>query len=317
MWPLFRIEYLNVWSSIESTFIADARLLRENLPHPGWQPLWYCGTRFDYIYPPALRYGTALISKIGGVSPARAYHIYTGVLYVFGIAAVYWLARVGSGSRARALLAALAALLISPSLLLASDPRQADPLWIPMRLEVLTHYGEGPHISALCVLPAALAATFLALTTPRLIAIGAASVLCALTVANNFYGATALAILFPIAVWSVWVCRRDRRVWLRAAGIFALAYALSAFWLTPSYLRITLANLKLVAQPGTVWSRIIGALAAALFCAISFRLGNGRPERMWKIFVAGAAALLGVYVLGFYYFGLHHRRPASPAGSRA
>ena len=63
VWPLFRLEYLNNWPSIESTFIADARMLAARLPHPGWQPLWYCGTRFDYIYPPALRYGTALISK--------------------------------------------------------------------------------------------------------------------------------------------------------------------------------------------------------------------------------------------------------------
>ena len=63
--PLFRLKYLDNWPSIESTFISDARMLSEHLPHPGWQPLWYCGTRTDYIYPPALVYGTALISKVG------------------------------------------------------------------------------------------------------------------------------------------------------------------------------------------------------------------------------------------------------------
>ena len=70
--PLFKLEFLDNWGSIESTFIADARLLREHLPHPAWQPLWYCGTRFDYIYPPALRYGTALLSLAAGISTARA-----------------------------------------------------------------------------------------------------------------------------------------------------------------------------------------------------------------------------------------------------
>ena len=45
--PLFRLVYLDNWPSIESTFIADARMLSEHLPHPGWQPLWYCGTRTD------------------------------------------------------------------------------------------------------------------------------------------------------------------------------------------------------------------------------------------------------------------------------
>src|SRR4051794_16490537 len=93
--PLFRLEYLDNWPSIESTFIADARMLSQNLPHPGWQPLWYCGTRTDYIYPPALRYGTALVSKFGHVSPARAYHLYTAFFYVLGIVGVYWMVRIG------------------------------------------------------------------------------------------------------------------------------------------------------------------------------------------------------------------------------
>ena len=56
--PLWRLTYLDNWISIESTFIADARFLADHWPHPRWQPLWYGGTRFDYVYPPALRYGT-------------------------------------------------------------------------------------------------------------------------------------------------------------------------------------------------------------------------------------------------------------------
>src|SRR5579864_5604497 len=88
--PVFKIKYLNNWSSIESTFISDARLLAEHMPHPAWQPLWYCGTRFDYIYPPGLRYGTAVISLIGHTSTAKAYHIYVGLLYVFGLVSVFW-----------------------------------------------------------------------------------------------------------------------------------------------------------------------------------------------------------------------------------
>src|SRR6201996_7375907 len=80
--PLFRLKYLDNWPSIESTFIADGRMLSEHLPHPGWQPLWYCGTRTDYIYPPAPGYGTALVSRIGHVLPASAYHLYIAVFYV-------------------------------------------------------------------------------------------------------------------------------------------------------------------------------------------------------------------------------------------
>ena len=69
--PYFRAKYQDKWSSIESTFISDARYLAENWPHPGWQPLWYTGTRFDYVYPPALRYGTAVIIELTDLHPGE------------------------------------------------------------------------------------------------------------------------------------------------------------------------------------------------------------------------------------------------------
>ena len=302
--PLFSLKYLNNWPSIESTFIADARMLSDHLPHPGWQPLWYCGTRTDYIYPPALRYGTVLIAKLGHVLPARAYHIYIAVFYVLGIAAVYGLVRIGSESRGAAWMAALATALLSPSFLLLRQIRHDSGYWVPQRLHVLMAWGEGPHISSLCVLPAALAAAFLALRKWRPATLAAAGVLCALVVATNFYGATALAIFYSIMVWSVWTGERNRRVLFRAAAIPAIAYGLSAFWLTPSYLRITAVDLKWVSQPRTSGSLIILAMIVALYCFISRRFGAGRRDWEWPLFVAGAAAVFSLYVLGFYYFGI-------------
>src|ERR1019366_4887373 len=71
--PLYRAKYLVLWSSIESTFISDGRFLAAHWPHPLWQPLWYCGTRFDYIYPPVLRYGVALLTNI--FIPVKEYHV--------------------------------------------------------------------------------------------------------------------------------------------------------------------------------------------------------------------------------------------------
>jgi hypothetical protein len=301
--PLFRLKYLDNWPSIESTFIADARMLSEHLPHPGWQPLWYCGTRTDYIYPPALRYGTVLISQLGHVLPARAYHLYTAVFYVLGILAVYWLVRIGSGSRVSAWLASTAMALLSPSFLLLPSLKMDSGFLVPQRLHALMTYGEGPHMSALAVLPAALALSLVALRRQGAAALAGAAALCALVVANNFYGATALAILYPILVWSVWVGERRYDVWWRAAAIPALAWGLSAFWLTPSYLHITLVNLKWVAQPAnSSGSFLLGA--AAFYALFSWAVGSGRPERIWQMFVYGAAFLLGTYVLGFYYFNL-------------
>src|SRR5574341_2169992 len=97
IWPLFKVNYTDKWDSIESTFISDARFLRDHWPHPRWQPLWYCGTRFDYIYPPALRYGTAVLTKLyPPLLPVRAYHIYTAFFYCLGIAGVYLFVRVAT-----------------------------------------------------------------------------------------------------------------------------------------------------------------------------------------------------------------------------
>ncbi len=215
---------------------------------------------------------------------------------------VYWLVRAGSGSRIGALLASLGSALVSPSFLLLRVPRHDSGFWVPQRLHVLMTYGEGPHISALAVLPAALAASFLALRRGQPLAFAGAAVLCALTVSTNFYGATALAMLFPIAVWAVWVTRREKQAWWRAAGICALAYALCAAWLTPSYLKITAINLQWVAQPGTTWSRLTALAAIVAFCGVTWKWGNRRAEREWDIFIAGAGLFLILYVVGFYYF---------------
>jgi hypothetical protein len=299
--PIFTVEYLDNWSSIEGTFVSDARMLRDHLPHPGWQPLWYCGTRFDYIYPPAIRYGPALVSKFARVSAARAHHIYTGVLYALGIVAVYWLVRSGSGSRGGALLAAAAVALLSPSFLIIKEIRLDSIFWVPQRLHTLMAYGEGPHISAVCILPAALAASWRALRKWHPGWFALAGGLCAALVSHNFYGATALAIFFPILAWSMFIAECDHGVWLRGIGIAALTYGLCAIWLTPSYLKITVLDLKWVAQPGNQWSRITIALAAWAFCELSYRFAARRPERTWTVFVCGCLVIFGIWVIGFFH----------------
>src|SRR6185312_12029801 len=169
IWPLYKTKYLASWGSIESTFIADARFLMEHWPHPRWQPLWYCGTRLDYIYPPALRYGAAALAKYFHLLPARGYHLYTAILYCLGMAGVYLLIRIGSRSRAAAWLGAAAAAFLSPSYLFLSEVRNDARLiqLAPDRLNVLIRYGEGPHMSALALLGFALAAAFLGLQKRR------------------------------------------------------------------------------------------------------------------------------------------------------
>lgn len=304
--PMFSVGYYDNWGTIDSTFIAHARFLVENWPHPSWQPLWYGGTRFDYIYPPALPYGTALLSMGLGISIAHAYHLYTAILYTLGIAGVYVFVRIWSRSRGMAWMASVLTALASPSFLLIADVRYdaMQRYLLPQRLNALAHWGEGPHISSLSLIPWALAAAYWALTRSNRLAAAGAAVLCALAVANNFYGSVSLAVLYSLMVWSLWAGRASKRLLLWAAGIPVLAYGLTAVWLTPSYLRITLANLGTVEASGGSSDMAVAALLALLYLGLSARYGLRRPERSYALFVVGFAAAMFVLVLSNYWFGL-------------
>lgn len=295
--PLFRARYLDEWQSIASTFIADARFLIAHWPHPQWQPLWYAGTRFDYIYPPMLRYGTAVIAMVLGLEPVRAYHIYIAFFYCLGIAGVYLLVRAAAQSRGMAWLAAAMTALTSPSFLILKGDR--DDFF---RLGVLVRWGEGPHMSALALLPLALAFTWRALEVRRRSGIALAAIFSAAVVSTNFYGATALAIFYPIVLWSFWITRRDRRMAAPALAIPVLAYGLTAFWLVPSYFQVTAENMKYVSSPGSASSVVIAVIVAGLFAFATRQAAGGRPERTWAVFTAGCAVFLSLNVLGNRFF---------------
>ena len=299
--PYYTHKYTDQWPSIESTFISDARYLAAHWPHPRWQPLWYTGTRFDYIYPPALRYGTALLAKVFGWWTVKAYHFYTIFFYCVGIAGVYLLMRVAGRARAPAFLAAMATGLMSPSLLFMKNMRLDSGPWVPVRFTVLIRYGEGPHITALCLLPFALAFAWRALEAKRPRSLALAAIFCAAVVSNNFYGATSLAIFFSLLLWSFSVTRGGRRMLFAALAIPLLAYGLTAFWLSPSYLRITLHNMQYVSEKGSPWSAAAAVAVLAAFGFGSYKLAARRPARTWAVFLTGAVAIFGLNVLGNYY----------------
>ncbi|MCA2971280.1 MAG: hypothetical protein INH43_22400 [Acidobacteriaceae bacterium] len=312
IWPLFKTKYLENWTSIDATFIADARYLAENWPHPGWQPLWYGGTRFDYIYPPALRYGSAALAKYAGLLPARGYHLYTAILYVIGIGGVWLFVWVATRARTRAWLAAAGVALLSPSFLVLDHIRNDVNPYMPQRFNVLIRYGEGPHMSALALLPFVFAAAWWGLRRGHPAQLALAALAAALVVSNNFYGATALAIFFPVLTWAIFVTTRDWFVWMRAGAIALLAYGLTAFWLTPSYLAITNRNLAIVSQPGNLWSAGLAVLLAAAIGFLSWRRAAGNPVHAYSIFVWGGAAIISLNVLGHHWTGRAFRVAGEP-----
>ena len=79
-----------------------------------------------------------------------------------------------------------------------------------------------------------------------------AGVFSAGVVSNNFYGATALAVFYPLLIWAFWITRQDKSIFVPAAVIPVVAYGLTAFWLVPSYFKVTAENMKYVAEHGTI-----------------------------------------------------------------
>lgn len=299
VWPLVSVEYLANWGIIDGTFIADAERLREAGGNPGWVAEWYGGTRWDYVYPPAIRYATAWLGEWCGWSSARAYHVYTAVLYALGPVGLYVLLRLMGRGRAWAVAGALGWLVASPAYLLLPQYGVDAELGMPMRLNVLLKYGEGPHGSAVALLPLALGLTWLGLRRGGWW-LGAASVGAALVVAHNFYGAVALVIL---AGWMVVVLGLEgpwRQMLGRSVVLGCWTWGWNAWWLTPDYVQLTAENLRLVAQPGQWGARVgLGLLMVALIWWSWRRRGRG-PAASW---VLGVVALMAYWVVGFGWFG--------------
>ncbi len=301
--PLFRLEYLQNWKSIEGAFIADGRALRQNWPHHQWQPLWYCGTRADYVYPPGPRYGVAIVSSLLRVSAARGYHIFIGFCYAFGFSVLYLWTRAATGSRGAAWLAAVSIALTSPSFLLLPDIRDDSLFHVPQRLHALMTYGEGPHISSLAMLPIAWLGAW------KRFQGGGARWLClsavgiALTVTINFYGLTAISITMPLLVWACLLERRDWRILRDAALIAALGWGLTAWWLAPSYIRVTSRNLYLVSPAGNSWSLPVLGVLLVVYLAVSLLAWRAPRFPAYTFFIWSALCWLAVYILGFRWFG--------------
>ena len=265
--PLFKAAYLDKWASIESSFIADARFLIAHWPHPQWQPLWYAGTRFDYVYPPALRYGTALISMADRLLAGAGLPLLHFVFLLRGDRGSLSAGARGDQFPRHGVARGIATALMSPSFLFLTNMRNDAWQLLPARLGVLAKYGEGPHMTALALIPIALAFTWLALDAWRPCCHCAGSgVLRRWWCRIISMARSRWLVFYPILVWSFWITRQDKRIRIPAVAIPLLTYGLTAFWLVPSYFKVTADNLKYVSEHGTTWS-----IWLAVAVAIAFR----------------------------------------------
>jgi hypothetical protein len=268
---LFHTDYTRQMGSIEAAYIGLARYIANHLGQLSWFPLWYGGIPYADTYPPLLHVLCGLVVAGTGISPGLAHHFVTATVYALGPVTLFWMAWRLGGNRASALAAGIGYSLISPACLLVKEVRfDAGGLLAGRRLNTLLVYGEGPHLTAICLLPLAIGLLHVALTKRRpwyyvLAAVGIAAVPL-----SNWLGAMALA--FSIAAYLLSGFHTSwPAAWMRTAGLGIYAYALAMPWMSPATIAVIRANAPRVAgnfESNTVQRLYLAAVAAGFLIAV-------------------------------------------------
>ncbi len=296
---MFQTEYTPWMFSIEGAYIGISRWIQQHWTDLAWFPLWYGGVPFENAYPPLLHVLVAAVGQAAGLSVARAYHAVCGVMYSLGPVALFWLAWRLSGSKWRAFVAGCVFSLLSPSaFLIPTVAGDGIGLWGARRMQAMTGYGEGPHVTAITLLLAALALLHGALTRSGGWRIGAAAAAIAATALTNWLGAAALAAgVFSMAM------AFERPQWRKILLIGALAYALAAPWIRPSTVAAVQRNARYSYAMGSSQYVYLAAwLAAAVALALLLRRTKlGASYRFAILFLM----FMGTPPLVREYFGLY------------
>ena len=241
---LFHVEYLRHMGSIEGAYIGISRYAMGHWRDLTWFPLWYDGIPYQNTYPPLLHLGVALIAWVRGITPAHAYHWTIALAYCLGPVALFALVRVLSGSRWAAFTAGLLYTALTPSAWLMPDIERAlGSPFRPQRLNALVYWGEGPHVSAMTLLPVAFLLVDLAIRKRKSYYIAGAAVALAAVVLTNWLAAFALAL--GIAAYML-AGIREWRGFVLLGAIGAGAYGLAMPWIPPSTIAVTQYNARFV-----------------------------------------------------------------------
>ncbi|HUB77883.1 MAG TPA: hypothetical protein VMB03_03755 [Bryobacteraceae bacterium] len=297
--PLLAAGYTNQFSSIDGAFISIARYLSRHWSDHSWWPIWHCGMPYEDTYVPLLHLIVAGLASSGRISAAHAYHIVVGTAYVLGPVTLYLMAVYLGAGRGAALLSAAIYSLFSPSvLLMPAVARDLGGFWFGRRMQILTVYGEGPHISAMTLLPVAIAALAYALEKRTGRSFALATTALAVIFLVNVPGTMATGV--AVFCWLVVQPAGSRRAaWAIAAGAAALAYALACHGIPPSSELVVLHNVGPMHRGFSAAAKSAPVLLLALLgaaAAAGYRLSRTRVPLLLRFailyFVVTAAVVL-------------------------
>jgi hypothetical protein len=301
--PLFRTDYTRQMGSIEAAYIGLARYIAAHFTQLDWFPLWYCGIPYPDTYPPLLHWICGALVALGGASPGLAHHFVTATVYALGAVTLFWMVLRLGGNRGAAFAAGLGYSLISPACLLVKEVRfDAGGVWAARRLHTLVVYGEGPHLTSLCLLPLAIGMLHLALEKRRPLYYFGAALAVAAVPLSNWLGAVALVFG---AVSLLLAFATDLRRWIAAGLIGVWAYAIALPWMSPSTIAVIQANAPRVANnfASNAGQKLFLAGTLAGLLAGAWLLRRVKIEAVVR-FALLFSYLTGVTALGKYWFGL-------------
>jgi hypothetical protein len=285
---LLTTEFTSQMYSIEGAYIALARYISSNWHDLTWFPLWYGGIPFQNTYLPLLHFTVAAVSKFLGLTPGLAYHATTAVFYCLGPVTLFLFANEVSRSRAYSFAAGLLYSITSPAAVLIPVVRwDTGSVWNARRLQTLVHYGEGPHLTAMTLIPVALLLVALAVRKRRPVWWVLAALAMVAVTLTNWIGAFALAVAVPVWLLSTSEYAKPRR-WLEVAATGLYAYAIACCAIPPS----TIANVRRMDAllMGHVATPHVRALwAAGILVAV---LVSAAVLRRWKAPAAFSFSLL-------------------------
>jgi len=305
---LFSVEFTQRMESIEGSYMSISRWAVDHWGElDGWFPLWFTGTPFWRVYQPGLHVTVAALARAVHWTPQHAYHFLTGLAYALGPVSLFWLCYATTRRRGYAVLSGLLYSLVSP-LCFAIPLIRYDTggPWLPRRYQVLVHYGEGPHITALFLLPLVIWVLDRAVTRRDWRFIGAAPLALAAVALTNWPGSMGLSmaiLAYVLAKTGAGQIGEARLRWPILVGAGALAYLLACYWIPPSIIAGAFRNAhqsddtKFSSAQLTPLIVLVLGLIGCHF--VSRYLKAGCWARFWVYF----AVIVGVVSVGREWYG--------------
>lgn len=300
---LFGLEFSSRMESIESSYISISRWAMDNWRDLTWFPLWYGGMPFHRVYQPGLHLSVAGFAQLMGWTAPHAFHFLTAIAYCTAPVTLFLLGYRATGNRAFGFVAGAFYSLISPACFLAPLIRQdAGGLLLPRRYQILVHYGEGPHLTAVALIPLVLLALHGAVALHRRIFVFLAPAALAAVLLTNWPGSVGLTMAIAAYVLSRLFSKPG--IHLPAiVGVAVVAYLLAIAWLPPSILQAVFSNAQQSDASYFGTQQLLPALLLLVALVVLLWVFQRLQVEPWTRFFVFFVLITGMVDLGWQWFG--------------